>query len=186
MSSLRRGHANLLCIVPILTDDPRRESIEVCVVMVACRFGHSVTPIQQFKSLARCSSVVRCLYSVVMLFASALLCFVSLLLLVLFLVFFFSLPGPRGSPRSPRDCRRPAPLARRCLSNARYLSSTALFVFCGITCLIRPILNCMHHSSLLCLLTNTKKQRHIHSTHINKKKEHECVRQVISIRHANK
>ena len=26
MSSLRRGHANLLCIVPILTDDPRRES----------------------------------------------------------------------------------------------------------------------------------------------------------------
>ena len=27
VSSLRRGHANLLCIVPILTDDPRRESI---------------------------------------------------------------------------------------------------------------------------------------------------------------
>ena len=26
MSSLRRGHANLLCIVPILTDDPRRAS----------------------------------------------------------------------------------------------------------------------------------------------------------------
>ena len=26
MSSLRRGHANLLCIVPILSDDPRRES----------------------------------------------------------------------------------------------------------------------------------------------------------------
>ena len=25
-SSLRRGHANLLCIVPILTDDPRREA----------------------------------------------------------------------------------------------------------------------------------------------------------------
>ena len=25
--SLRRGHANLLCIVPILTDDPRRESM---------------------------------------------------------------------------------------------------------------------------------------------------------------
>ena len=25
MSSLRRGHANLLCIVPILTDDPQRE-----------------------------------------------------------------------------------------------------------------------------------------------------------------
>ena len=27
VSSLRRGHANILCIVPILTDDPRRESI---------------------------------------------------------------------------------------------------------------------------------------------------------------
>jgi hypothetical protein len=26
VSSLRRGHANLLCIVPILTDDPPRES----------------------------------------------------------------------------------------------------------------------------------------------------------------
>ena len=26
LSSLRRGHANILCIVPILTDDPRRES----------------------------------------------------------------------------------------------------------------------------------------------------------------
>ena len=26
VSSLRRGHANLLCIVPTLTDDPRRES----------------------------------------------------------------------------------------------------------------------------------------------------------------
>ena len=26
VSSLHRGHANLLCIVPILTDDPRRES----------------------------------------------------------------------------------------------------------------------------------------------------------------
>jgi hypothetical protein len=29
VSSLRRGHANLLCIVPILTDDPRRESESV-------------------------------------------------------------------------------------------------------------------------------------------------------------
>ena len=31
VSSLRRGHANLLCIVPILTDDPRRESKHVHV-----------------------------------------------------------------------------------------------------------------------------------------------------------
>ena len=30
VSSLRRGHANLLCIVPILTDDPRRESMDAC------------------------------------------------------------------------------------------------------------------------------------------------------------
>ena len=29
VSSLRRGHANLLCIVPILTDDPRRESTRI-------------------------------------------------------------------------------------------------------------------------------------------------------------
>ena len=29
VSSWRRGHANLLCIVPILTDDPRRESNEL-------------------------------------------------------------------------------------------------------------------------------------------------------------
>ena len=39
VSSLRRGHANLLCIVPILTDDPRRESIEFCAVcpkLAAC------------------------------------------------------------------------------------------------------------------------------------------------------
>ena len=31
VSSLRRGHANLLCIVPILTDDPRRESTSSCI-----------------------------------------------------------------------------------------------------------------------------------------------------------
>ena len=29
VSSLRRGHANLLCIVPILTDVPRKESKEI-------------------------------------------------------------------------------------------------------------------------------------------------------------
>jgi hypothetical protein len=32
VSSLRRGHANLLCIVPILTDDPRRESNSMRIV----------------------------------------------------------------------------------------------------------------------------------------------------------
>ena len=37
VSSLRRGRANLLCIVPLLTDDPRRESkppMPVCLPWV--------------------------------------------------------------------------------------------------------------------------------------------------------
>ena len=39
VSSLRRGHANLLCIVPVLTDDPRRESrsdsfLFICVIVI--------------------------------------------------------------------------------------------------------------------------------------------------------
>ena len=38
VSSLRRGHADLLCIVPILTDDPRRESNLDVVVVVVCDF----------------------------------------------------------------------------------------------------------------------------------------------------
>ena len=29
VSSLRRGHANLLCIVPILSDDLRREAVRI-------------------------------------------------------------------------------------------------------------------------------------------------------------
>ena len=33
VSSLRRGHANLLCIVPILTDDPRRESVTARILL---------------------------------------------------------------------------------------------------------------------------------------------------------
>jgi hypothetical protein len=39
VSSLRRGHANLLCIVPILTDDPRRESDYYCnsLVSISCQ-----------------------------------------------------------------------------------------------------------------------------------------------------
>ena len=42
VSSLRRGHANLLCIVPILTDDPRRESDETLIHL--CR-AQAVTQI---------------------------------------------------------------------------------------------------------------------------------------------
>ena len=34
VSSLRGGHANPLCIVPMLTDDPRRESLKALVVLV--------------------------------------------------------------------------------------------------------------------------------------------------------
>ena len=33
VSSLRRGHANLLCIVPSLTDGPRRESNEIVTLL---------------------------------------------------------------------------------------------------------------------------------------------------------
>ena len=36
VSSLRGGHANLLCIVPILTDDPRRESKWPCTAPLGC------------------------------------------------------------------------------------------------------------------------------------------------------
>ena len=46
VSSLRRGHANLLCIVPILTDDPRRES-ERC----ASRLGHTLLKASQLPAL---------------------------------------------------------------------------------------------------------------------------------------
>ena len=39
VSSLRRGHANLFCIVPILSDDPRRESVTLarCGIRVCCK-----------------------------------------------------------------------------------------------------------------------------------------------------
>ena len=35
--SLRRGHANILCVVPILTDDPRRESSASLCLLGLCR-----------------------------------------------------------------------------------------------------------------------------------------------------
>ena len=41
VSSLRRGHANLLCIVPILTDDPRRESEKYGLCMPFKRCSHT-------------------------------------------------------------------------------------------------------------------------------------------------
>ena len=36
VSSLCRGHANLLCIVPMLTDDPRRESVVELIMLGSC------------------------------------------------------------------------------------------------------------------------------------------------------
>ena len=36
VSSLRRGHANLLCIVPMLTDDPQRESEVTDYIILYC------------------------------------------------------------------------------------------------------------------------------------------------------
>ena len=37
VSSLRKGNASLLCIIPILSDDPRRESGKSCI-----RYAHIV------------------------------------------------------------------------------------------------------------------------------------------------
>ena len=45
VSSLRRGHANLLCIVPILTDDPRRESkLRIFLLTREDGMGHCASP----------------------------------------------------------------------------------------------------------------------------------------------
>ena len=41
VSSLRRVHANLLCIVPILTDDPRRESY-IYIYIYICTYIHII------------------------------------------------------------------------------------------------------------------------------------------------
>ena len=41
LSSLRRGHANLLCIVPILSDDPRRESIYIYMCVCVRIYTHT-------------------------------------------------------------------------------------------------------------------------------------------------
>ena len=52
VSSLRRGHANLLCIVPMLTDDPRRESSNSYIyvyiyIYVHGEVAHKKTLLQQ-------------------------------------------------------------------------------------------------------------------------------------------
>ena len=40
-TNARMGHANLLCIVPILSDDPRRESIS-CHIIAHCIISHHI------------------------------------------------------------------------------------------------------------------------------------------------
>ena len=40
VSSLRRGHANIICMVPILLDDPRRESKET--LLTTCPHKHTL------------------------------------------------------------------------------------------------------------------------------------------------
>ena len=56
VSSLRRGHANLLCIVPILPDVPRRESSMCCEL----RKRHMATPTPKRGTLLRlCVSSLR-------------------------------------------------------------------------------------------------------------------------------
>ena len=48
VSSLRRGHAMLLSIVPILTDVPRKESSQILEITI---FGHSYDP-RAFSSIS--------------------------------------------------------------------------------------------------------------------------------------
>ena len=45
--SLRRGHANLLCIVPILTDDPRRKPAFCCECHIVCSISFLVQALKQ-------------------------------------------------------------------------------------------------------------------------------------------
>ena len=39
---MRRGHANLLCDVPILTDDPRRESSRLYDIVLEYTISHEI------------------------------------------------------------------------------------------------------------------------------------------------
>ena len=60
MSSLRRGHANLLCIVPILTDDPRRES----TLYKLCNLMYMYIHVPMISTCAHASAHVPvCLYA---------------------------------------------------------------------------------------------------------------------------
>ena len=57
VSSLRRGHANLLCIVPILTDDPRRESNHWFAPKNTCLGAHGGQAIQTGANSKRSSNL---------------------------------------------------------------------------------------------------------------------------------
>ena len=52
VSSLRRGHANLLCVVPVLTDDLRRETKSRSARNGTCSFA---LPIKVLRTLLRLS-----------------------------------------------------------------------------------------------------------------------------------
>ena len=54
VSSFRKGHVNVFCIVPMLTDDPRRES--------------------KIRTLCVCCVVGMCCYDVVVVVPSSVLC----------------------------------------------------------------------------------------------------------------
>ena len=45
LASLRRGHAHLLCIVPILTDAPRKEAVNICAAARECRAAFCGSPL---------------------------------------------------------------------------------------------------------------------------------------------
>ena len=73
VSSLRRGHANLLCIVPILTDDLRRESERHCP--------------EQKRQSGRSTACVSVLFLLLLSVVVACFCFLEFLMCVLFVLF---------------------------------------------------------------------------------------------------
>ena len=62
VSSLRRGHANLLCIVPILTDDPRRESVSLCFMSSLTHFQPRICFANSRRIKTACNSEQVCGY----------------------------------------------------------------------------------------------------------------------------
>ena len=57
-SSLRRGHANLLCIVPVSTDDPRREPIYIYIYIYIYIHTHTFRPVVLVQYIIVCISIL--------------------------------------------------------------------------------------------------------------------------------